>query len=77
MRDLTEKQQELYETIKEFIDEHTYSPTIRELCELMGGKSPGTIHPGLKILKRKGYIDYEYNRNRTIRIIGGNNERVK
>lgn len=77
MIELTEKQRELYETIKEFIDEHTYSPTVRELCELMGKKSPGTIHPGLKILKRKGYIDYEYNRNRTIRIIGGNNERVK
>lgn len=77
MKELTEKQRELYETIKEFIDEHTYSPTVRELCELMGGKSVGTIHPGLKILKRKGYIDYQYNRNRTIRITGGNNERVK
>lgn len=77
MRELTEKQRKLYETIKDFIDEHTYSPTVRELCELMGGKSPGTIHSGLKILKAKGYIDYEYNRNRTIRITGGNNERVK
>lgn len=68
MRELTEKQRELYNAIKDFIDEHTYSPTVRELCELMGGKSVGTIHPGLKILKRKGYIDYEYNLNRTIRI---------
>lgn len=77
MIELTEKQRELYETIKEFIDEHTYSPTVRELMEILGKKSPGTIHPGLKILKRKGYIDYQYNLNRTIKIIGGNNERVK
>ena len=77
MRDLTEKQQELYNAIKDFIDEHTYSPTIRELMEILGKKSPGTIHPCFKELKRKGYIDYQYNRNRTIRIIGGNNERVK
>jgi repressor LexA len=75
--ELTEKQKELYDTIKDFIDEHTYSPTVRELMEILGKKSPGTIHPGLKILKEKGYIDYQYNRNRTIRIIGGNNERVK
>ena len=77
MIELTEKQRELYETIKDFIDEHTYRPTIRELMEILGKKSPGTIHPCLKELKRKGYIDYQYNRNRTIRIIGGNNERVK
>ena len=73
MRNLTEKQQELYNAIKDFIDEHTYSPTVRELMEILGKKSPGTIHTCLKELKRKGYIDYQYNRNRTIRIIGGNN----
>ena len=68
---LTEKQRELFDAIKDYIQENGYSPTIRELCELLGKNSPATIHFGLKILKRKGYIDYVYNRNRTIRIIKG------
>lgn len=67
--ELTEIQKNLYEIIKNYIQEYGYSPTVRELCELSGKKSPGTIHATLKILKRKGFIDYIYNRNRTIRIL--------
>ena len=69
MTDLTEKQAEIFKAIKDYIQEYGYSPTIRELCSITGRKSSGTIHASLKILKRKGYIDYVYNRNRTIRIL--------
>ena len=69
MIDLTEIQERLYLTIKKYIEEYGYSPTVRELCKLNGVNSPATIHYGLKQLKKKGYIDYQYNRNRTIRIM--------
>ena len=69
MTDLTEKQEEVFKAIKDYIQEYGYSPTIRELCSITGRKSSGTIHASLKILKRKGYIDYVYNRNRTIRVL--------
>ena len=69
MIDLTEIQERLYLTIKKYIEEYGYSPTVRELCKLNGVNSPATIHYGLKQLKKKEYIDYQYNRNRTIRIM--------
>lgn len=69
MTDLTEKQLLTLNVVKDYIQEHGYSPTIREICEKCGVNSPATIHASLKILKRKGYIDYVYNRNRTIRVL--------
>lgn len=71
---LTEKQELTLNVIKDYIQEHGYSPTIREICVECGVNSPATIHTSLKILKRKGYIDYVYNRNRTIRVL---NERTE
>lgn len=69
MKELTSGQEILLNAIKDYINEWGYSPTIRELCKITRKKSPGTIVPMLKRLKRDGYIDYEYNRNRTIRVI--------
>ena len=66
---LTEKQERLYETIRDYILENGYSPSIRELCELIGVRSSATIHYGLGILKRKGYIEYKPKRSRTIVIL--------
>jgi len=66
---LTDKQRELLNAIETYINKWGYSPTIRELCQLTNKKSPGTLVPMLKRLKRDGYIDYAYNRNRTIRVI--------
>ena len=66
---LTEKQNELYEAIKEYINHYGFSPTVRDLCEIMGVKSTATIAFGLRMLKRKGYIDYIPKRMRTIKII--------
>lgn len=72
MDKLTTKQQELYDAIKEYIEEWGYSPTIRELCKITHKKSPSSVCAMLKILKRKGCIDYTFNYNRTIRVL--NNE---
>lgn len=69
MEKLSEKQLLTLNAIKNYIETYGYSPTIRELCVKCGVNSPATVHASLKILKRKGYIDYSYNRNRTIRII--------
>lgn len=67
--ELTDTQLNLYIAIKEYIEEYGYSPSIRDLCKLTGKSSPGTIQVCLKKLKDKGYVDYIYNHNRTIRIV--------
>lgn len=66
---MTEKQKTLYEAIKKFINEHGYSPTVRELCELTNKKSPSTTLAKLRCLKRMKYISYEENKPRTIKIL--------
>lgn len=66
---MSEKQEILFNAIKDYINEWGYSPTIRELCKITHKKSPGTILPMLKRLRRDGYIDYTDGRNRTIRVL--------
>ena len=41
-------------------------PTIREIMDHLGFASPNGIHEHLKALKKKGLIDYEYGKARTI-----------
>jgi repressor LexA len=69
MERLTAKQSILLFKIEGFINEFGYSPSIRELCDMTNHKSTATIYYGLNQLKRKGYIQYQENKNRTIRII--------
>ena len=65
---LTPKQEELYITIKDYIDKNKYSPSIRELCIRLGNNSPATVHTKLSLLKEKGFITYEEGKSRTIKI---------
>ena len=69
MKELTSKQEQTLNAIKGYINEWGYSPTIRELCKITHKKSTGTMAVMLKRPKRDGYIDYEFNRNRTIRVL--------
>lgn len=66
---MTNRQEILLNAIKDYINEWGYSPTIRELCKITHKKSPATVSVMLKRLKKGGYIDYEFNRNRTIRVL--------
>ena len=66
---LTDKQKTLLNAIEDYINEWGYSPTIRELCRITRKKSTSTISVMLKRLKRDGYIEYEENCNRTLRVL--------
>lgn len=69
MEELTEKQLELYQAIKEYINKYGFGPTFRDLMTVLDKSSTATISFGLRILKRKGYIDYVPKRMRTIKIL--------
>jgi repressor LexA len=66
---LTEKQKNIYNIIKEFIDKNGYSPTVREIGEIANLKSSATVDTYLEILEEKGYITSVRNKARTIRIV--------
>lgn len=66
MEKLTSKQEKILKTIKKFIAEKGYAPTIRELCKLCNLNSTATMFVHLKNLTKKGYINQTKSKFRTI-----------
>lgn len=58
-RVLTGRQKEILEKIQEFILEHGYAPTVRELGQLVGLSNPSAVFKHLLSLERKGYLRRE------------------
>ena len=56
--------------IATFINEYGYSPSVRDLCDLLGYSSTSTMHSHLKRLSERGLIIYEPTKPRTIRLTG-------
>ncbi|MGD1860477.1 MAG: transcriptional repressor LexA [Leptolyngbyaceae cyanobacterium] len=69
MEPLTEAQQELYDWLVVYIRDNQHSPSIRQMLRAMNLKSPAPIQSRLDHLRKKGYIDWEEGRARTIRIL--------
>lgn len=56
MFELTSKQKELIDALKEHIGEHGVTPSYRELAVAMGVSSPATINKHVSLLEKKGYV---------------------
>ena len=69
MEELTEKQEEMYNAIKDYILFHGYSPSVRDLCEITGKRSTATVLFGLRIFKQKGYISTDEKISRSIKVL--------
>ena len=67
--DLTSAQNELYLWIKDFMSCYQHSPSIRQMMEAMGLKSPAPIQSRLKHLQEKGYISWQEGKARTLQIV--------
>lgn len=68
MEKLTSKQEQILTTIKKFIADNGYSPSIRELCSLCNLSSTATMFVHLKNLTTKGYINQTGSKSRTIEL---------
>ena len=66
--DLTEAQNELYRWIKNYLRDFQHSPSIRQMMQAMGLKSPAPIQSRLKHLQEKGYISWQEGKARTLQI---------
>ena len=66
---LTSAQQELFDWLIQYIEQHQHSPSIRQMMQAMGLKSPAPVQSRLEHLRNKGYIDWEAGQARTIRIV--------
>ena len=66
---LTEAQNELYGWIKNYLRDFQHSPSIRQMMQAMGLKSPAPIQSRLKHLQEKGYISWQEGKARTLQIV--------
>ncbi len=65
-KELTKKQKDVLNFIKDFVDDNGYPPSVREICIGIGVKSTSTVHGYLTRLERNGYITRESTRTRSI-----------
>ena len=66
---LTDAQNELYKWIKNYMKDFQHSPSIRQMMQAMGLKSPAPIQSRLKHLQEKGYISWQEGKARTMQIV--------
>lgn len=70
MAKLTRKQQEVYDYILSFTNEHGYPPSVREIGAAVGLKSPSTVHFHMKGLEEAGVIVKAEGKTRAISLPG-------
>ncbi len=66
---LSDAQKELYDWIKDYMKDFKHSPSIRQMMEAMGLKSPAPIQSRLKHLQQKGFISWQEGKARTLQIV--------
>ncbi|MEA2085004.1 MAG: transcriptional repressor LexA [Thermodesulfobacteriota bacterium] len=64
---LPSRQKSVFEYIAAYQKDHGIAPTIREICDHFGLRSPGGVHRVLSVLKEKGYIHAETGKKRSWR----------
>lgn len=65
---LTDRQQQVYDLIRSLIVKRGYGPTVREIGEEFGIKSPNGVMCHLKAIERKGLIRRSPNKSRAIEL---------
>ena len=66
MRELSKMQRKIYEYIASCVREQGYPPSVREIGEAVGLKSPSTVHFHLSHLEEAGYIEKGAGKGRAI-----------
>ena len=67
---LTERQQQIWNFLVEYVDGHGYPPTVREIGEQVGLASPSTVHAHLANLERAGLLKRDPTKPRALELIG-------
>ncbi len=70
MNKLSEKQNAIFEYIKDVISQRGIAPSVREIGEAVGLRSTSSVQYNLNALEEAGYIKRDSNLKRTIRIAG-------
>lgn len=66
--DLTKKQSETLDCIRNFLARHNYAPSYRDIMKDMGIKSPATAYTHVQALKDKGYLTLRNGEMRSVEL---------
>ncbi len=75
MKDLSAKQQRIFEYIRDFIDRHDYPPSIRQIQEACDISSTSVVDYNLRILEGRGFIRRDREVSRAIEVTHGSTRR--
>jgi repressor LexA len=67
---LTGRQQEIWDYLVDYVDQHGYPPTVREIGEAVGLASPSTVHAHLANLERAGLLRRDPTKPRALELVG-------
>jgi repressor LexA len=67
---LTERQQQIWDFVVRYVDDHGYPPTVREIGEAVGLASPSTVHAHLANLERAGLLRRDPTKPRALELSG-------
>ncbi|HTZ06671.1 MAG TPA: transcriptional repressor LexA [Gaiellaceae bacterium] len=68
--ELTDRQQEIWEFLVDYVDAHGYPPTVREIGDAVGLASPSTVHAHLANLERAGLLKRDPTKPRALELVG-------
>lgn len=71
---LTAKQKKVYSAIETYINLKGIPPTVREIGEMVGEKTPGAVQGILNRLEQKGVIKRQLGAARSIQLISADNQ---
>ena len=67
---LTGRQQEIWDFLVEYVEDHGYPPTVREIGDAVGLASPSTVHAHLANLERAGLLKRDPTKPRALELTG-------
>ncbi|HID96812.1 MAG TPA: repressor LexA [Thermodesulfobacteriaceae bacterium] len=67
---LTRREKDVFDFIRRFHERHGVPPSIREICSGLGLKSPGSMHKVIISLERKGFVEKNAGKGRTLKVKG-------
>jgi repressor LexA len=73
---LTGRQQEIFDFLVGYQEQHGYPPTVREIGEAVGLASPSTVHAHLANLERAGLLRRDPTKPRALELLGASRKRA-
>lgn len=74
MKEISDRQKQIYQYIKRTVQEKGYPPSVREIGNAVGLQSSSTVHGHLAKLEDKGYIRRDPTKPRAIEIVQTENQ---